>query len=70
MLKRIADILGELENKDIINYTYSFKVLGIGVKPAQVKEKKAMLLAVLDRLKPKTLLVDTANGGPYFCSPE
>ena len=51
----------------IVDFAFSFRFLGISIKPAQVKEEIRRLLRLLQNIKPKVVLeIGTANGGSLF----
>jgi len=52
---------------DIVNFAFSFRFLGISIKPTQVKEEIMGLLKLLQNIKPKVVLeIGTARGGTLF----
>ena len=51
----------------IVDFAFSFRFLGISIKPAQVKNEIRRLLKLLQNIKPKVILeIGTANGGTIF----
>ncbi|MGQ9691608.1 MAG: class I SAM-dependent methyltransferase [Thermoproteota archaeon] len=52
---------------DTLDLAFSFKFLGIRIKPAQVKEEIYEFIGLLQKHRPKvTLEIGTANGGTLF----
>jgi predicted O-methyltransferase YrrM len=52
---------------DSVNFAFSFKYLGVSIKPSQVIYEITRLLELVERLKPKTVLeIGTAGGGTLF----
>jgi predicted O-methyltransferase YrrM len=52
---------------DSVNFAFSFKYLGVSIKPSQVMYEITRLLELVERLKPKTILeIGTAGGGTLF----
>jgi cephalosporin hydroxylase len=52
---------------DAIDYAFSFRFLGISIKPLQVKYEITRLLEIVSQLKPKVVLeIGTAGGGTLF----
>lgn len=51
----------------LVDLAFNFYKFGISIKPVQVRDEIAELLAILDKLKPRALLeIGTANGGTLF----
>jgi hypothetical protein len=53
-LRRSATYFISLDS--IVDFAFSFRFLGIGIKPAQVKEEIRSLLRLLQDIKPKVVL--------------
>jgi cephalosporin hydroxylase len=52
---------------DSVNFAFSFKYLGVSIKPSQVMYEITRLLELVERLKPKAVLeIGTAGGGTLF----
>jgi len=64
-LKRCISKINGID--DALNFVYSFKFLGIHIKPAQVKEEIEKLLRLLQKHRLETVLeMGTENGGTLF----
>jgi len=53
--------------KDIVDFALSFDLLGVNIRPFQIKDEITNLLHVLERARPRVLLeIGTACGGTLF----
>jgi hypothetical protein len=52
---------------DALDFAFSFRSLGVSIKPMQIKYEITKLLDIVANLKPKVILeIGTANGGTLF----
>jgi predicted O-methyltransferase YrrM len=68
IVKKFKDSVRNIDNiHDALDFAFSFQVLGVSIKPAQVEYEIAKLLGVLADLRPKVNLeIGTAGGGTLF----
>jgi predicted O-methyltransferase YrrM len=66
--KQFESSVSNIDNVyDALDFAFSFQVLGVSIKPAQVEYEIAKLLEIVAELKPKVVLeIGTAGGGTLF----
>jgi cephalosporin hydroxylase len=53
--------------EDLVELAFNFRVDGLNIAPAQIKEEILELVRILEKIKPRTILeIGTANGGTLF----
>lgn len=61
------DLMNLRNLNDAVNFVFNFNVLGIDIRPSQVKEEITELLEILAKHKPRFILeIGTARGGTLF----
>jgi len=68
LAKRFRDSIRNIDDiYDALDLAFSFRPLGVSIKPAQVRYEIAKLLEVVAELRPKVVLeIGTARGGTLF----
>ncbi len=61
-LRRLAEDISDVQRA--VDFAFSFKCLGVSIKPSQVKSEIAELLRIVHTIRPKVVLeIGTAAGG-------
>jgi len=68
IISKFRNSVSEIRNiKDAVEFAFSFRALGVKIKPMQVEYEITKFLEIVAELRPKAVLeIGTANGGTLF----